>query len=534
MKNVTFQTDRFHELSDFEIDPAAVRLLPRAFCRRNSLVILGRLPADARAPVTLGVVAPDNLPVLDEVVALLGRPVTVVRFNRFEVDRALQVGFEGAPTGWDTEQSRTLRLPIPRATDASPVPDLVDGLLADAVAAGASDIHLETYFQDVDVRFRVDGLLHQQFTFLSPQNVAEAVSRIKILSGMDIAERRRPQDGRFRVVFLEPPPGGIGDTSLPVRPREHPVDFRVSVVPSPAGEDVVIRILDANQGLLSVRQLGMAPDILDTFQRLLANPEGLIVVTGPTSSGKTTTLYAAIASITGENRKIITAEDPIEYYIDRVNQKQVTPQMSMMDLLRAALRQNPDVLLFGELRDLPSAETAVAASETGHLVLGTVHTSDALGVVTRLRGIGLEDRELASTLLASLGQRLVRRVCAECAVEQEPTPDQERLFGPLLEGRRFLRGAGCPRCGGRGYRSRVGLYELLVVDAELQDCIGDGMVSWDLYARARRKGYRTMTDDGLAKAAAGITTLDELVRVIPYRQILTVREEASKGHGPNA
>lgn len=507
----------FAELSQFEIHPPTVRLLPRAFCRRWALCVLGRVEPGNTATAVIGAVYPENDAAFHEVARQLGRPVEVVRLNLYEVDRALMLGHEAGRAN-DGEELRRISLRAPMADAEAGAPELVDHLLAEAVRLGASDVHLESYPEDIDVRFRVDGILHQSFTHIHPDNAPEVISRIKVMCELDLAERRRPQDGRLRAVMVD------GE-------RQVAVDFRVSVVPSPAGEDVVIRVLDASKGLLSIPELGMSAPMQEVFSRLLANPEGLVLVTGPTSSGKTTTLYSALSFMSDQHRKIITAEDPIEYQLDRINQKQVTAQMSMSDLLRAMLRQNPDVVLIGEIRDLESGSTALNAAATGHLVLGTLHTSDALGVVTRLRGLELDDADISAALLASLGQRLVRRVCPKCRAPAEPTEAQRRLFGALLHERSFFSGRGCEACRGTGYKGRVGVYELLLVDEALADLISDGAALHDLRAHLSKAGFRTMTHDALQKACDGVTTLDELVRVVPYRQIVGVRRETEGGGG---
>ncbi len=501
----------FAELSHFQLDPPSIRLLPRAWARRNAVVVLGVVDPRGTEPATIGALHPENEAIMAEVARLLARPVEVVRLNLYEIDRALHVGYEPS-TRHSVGDARRVPLNLEPAGSGADAAQLIDAMLAEAVRLGASDLHFEVYADDVDLRYRIDGILHEMFTHASPTNAPEVVSRLKVLAELDIAEKRRPQDGRFRVVFTE------GE-------RFRPVDFRVSVLPGPAGEDVVLRVLDPNQGLLTVHELGMSPGVEEEFTRLLANPEGLVLVTGPTGCGKTTTLYSALAHMSDQHRKIMTAEDPIEYTLDRVNQKQVTSQMSFSELLRALLRQNPDAMLFGELRDLDSAATAVNASATGHLVMGTLHTSDALGVVIRLRGLGLDDADIAASLIGAVGQRLVRRICPACAEPAEPTEDQRRLLGPLLDGIQPRQGRGCPACRHTGYKGRVGVYELLMVDEALQDMIAQGAARHEIRQALARKGFRTMTHDALDKVGLGRTTLDELVRVIPYRQITLTRQD---------
>jgi type II secretory ATPase GspE/PulE/Tfp pilus assembly ATPase PilB-like protein len=275
----------------------------------------------------------------------------------------------------------------------------------------------------------------------------------------------------------------------------------------------------------------MSDEMLARFRQLIANPEGMVLVTGPTGSGKTTTLYAALHQLRDARRKIVSAEDPIEYLVDKINQRQISAQMSMSQLLRALLRQDPDVMLFGEVRDLDSAQTAVRAAATGHLVLGTLHTRDAIGAVVRLRGIGLRDDQIGDALLAVVAQRLVRRVCTSCARPAPPTPAQERLFGSLLEGVSQLRGAGCSRCEGTGYKGRTGIFELLVVDEALQDRLSEGTRAPLLREHVREGGFTTLVEDGLAKVHGGGTTLEELVRCIPYRQIEAAVRSAGSESG---
>ncbi|XXF76696.1 GspE/PulE family protein [Myxococcaceae bacterium GXIMD 01537] len=499
----------FAELAQFELDRHSIRLLPEPFCRRNLVVVLGRVASsEENGPVTVGMLEPEDELLRQRLADFLQRPLRPVRLNRFEVETALEAGF-GA--GLKVSADLVIR-PSPLQSRPTAV-EMVDHILSSSVARKASDIHIESYADDVDLRFRIDGILHQAYTDMDPVTVAEVVSRIKVLAQLDITERRRPQDGRIRAVIEH------GDDERKV------VDYRVSVVPSPSGEDVVVRILDASVGLVPVGKLGMRPELETLFLQLLSNPEGLVLVTGPTGSGKTTTLYSALAQLNDGRRKIITAEDPIEYFIPKVNQKQVSGQMSHALLLRALLRQDPNVMLVGEIRDLETGSMALSAASTGHMVLGTLHTADAVGAVGRLRGLKLDDTELADALLAVLAQRLVRRVCARCVQPAEPTREQRELLGRLLEGVEPKMGRGCEECHHTGYRGRTGIYELLMVDAELQTLIASGAHNARLRASARERGFRTLVEDALDKVSQGLTTLAELVRVVPYRHLLAVRDE---------
>jgi type II secretory ATPase GspE/PulE/Tfp pilus assembly ATPase PilB-like protein len=499
----------FFELDDFTLHPPSVRMLNRSFCRRAGLLILGEVRPGSE-PITLAMVHPEELSTAEEVARQLLRPVEVVRLTRYEIDRGLILALDGVAGLGEETVGRVLHLPLPPTRAGSSATELVDRMLVDAVEAGASDIHLERYGHDVDLRLRVDGLLKQIFTHITPENVAEVVARVMVLAELDVADRGRPQDGRIRITLVGP--------DLP-----RTIDLRVNVAPSPAGQDLVIRVLDARRGLLPLRALGLAPELLARWQRVLLNPGGLLLVTGPTGSGKTTTLYASLTALVSDGRKIITAEDPIEYVLDHVNQKQASAQLPFSELLRAALRQNPDVLLFGELRDADAAATAVAAAATGHLVLSTLHTADAVGVIPRLRGMGVSDIDLGEALLGVLAQRLLRRVCVGCAQPAEPTAAQLHLFGEALEGRSFVKGAGCPTCGGTGYKGRVGTYELLLVDQGFSERIIEGAPGSALRAYAASQGHLTLVDDALNQAAAGLTTLDELERTIPLRQLTQLR-----------
>ena len=508
-------SDSFSELSQYTLDRHSMRLLPEPFCRRHEVVVLGKV--DARTPdgrVTIGMLDPDNQALRLRLADYLQRPIHPVKLNRYEIEKALETGF-GA--GAQVNADLVIRGRPPGQRPLTPV-EIVDDILAGAVARKASDIHVESYLGDVDLRYRIDGILHQAYTDMNPESVQEVVSRIKVLAELDITERRRPQDGRIRAVIAR------GE-------EQKVIDYRVSVVPSPGGEDVVIRVLDASAGLVPVSKLGMNPAMEKLFLQLLSNPEGLILVTGPTGSGKTTTLYGALAQLNDGRKKIITAEDPIEYYVPKVNQKQVTPQMNHALLLRALLRQDPNVMLVGEIRDLETGSMALNAAATGHVILGTLHTADAVGAVGRLRGLELDDSDIADSLLAVLAQRLVRRICAQCAAPNEPTPEQKELFGPLLDGVQLQVGQGCGECRHTGYRGRTGIYELLMVDSEMQDLIAQGAHSAQLRRHARAHGFRTLVEDALDKIAAGHTTLTELIRVVPFRQILTTREESPRRQG---
>jgi type II secretory ATPase GspE/PulE/Tfp pilus assembly ATPase PilB-like protein len=495
----------FTELSQFEIDERSVRLIDCDFGVENLVVVLDKVDPASREPVRVGMIRPFRRSLVQEVSQMLRRPVRPVPLNAWEIRRALAEAW-----GLEVDDEREGSVLTLRPTAAlsfapeTPVPRILDEILGQAVQLGASDVHFETYENDVDVRFRIDGVMRQVTTPLSHDNVEAAISRLKVLSKLDIAERRKAQDGRIRAVYAE-----SGND-------ERAVDFRVSTVPGPFGEDMVLRILDSGTPFLGLEKLGFEESVQAAFERLIANPEGLLLVTGPTGSGKTTTLYSAIHHIRRPEIKILTAEDPIEYYFEKTNQKQISPHMGFADYARTFMRQNPDVILIGEVRDEETASAAMRAAQTGHLVLSTLHTSDAVRTVSRLHTLGLDHHLIAGSLLGALSQRLVRRLCPHCRQEAPPDPVETRRLG-LTPQDRFFRSAGCEACRGLGYKGRLGIYELFLPDAEIADLIAEGAPVHRLRSSAIEKGMRTLRDDALAKARAGHTSLAEVLRTVPYR-----------------
>ncbi|WP_283148729.1 type II secretion system ATPase GspE [Silvimonas soli] len=378
----------------------------------------------------------------------------------------------------------------------APIIRLINALLTEALRENASDLHLEPFETRSVVRFRVDGQLRD---ILEPKRALHAalVSRIKVMAGLDIAEKRMPQDGR-----------------ITLRIAGRPVDVRVSTLPTGHGERAVLRLLDKSAGRLDLEKLGMGKDTLDLLQSMLNEPHGIVLVTGPTGSGKTTTLYAALARMDAKTSNIMTVEDPIEYDLDGVGQTQVNPRidMSFARALRAILRQDPDVIMIGEIRDLETAQIAVQASLTGHLVLATLHTNDAISAITRLTDMGIEPFLLASSLLGVLAQRLARKLCPTCRRPDEPTAEERAAF----EGKpvpAVFRSAGCPDCGGLGYRGRTGLYELLKVDEALRGMIHARVPEQQLKDYALAHGMLTLRQDGLRRVLRGETSLEEVWRV---------------------
>jgi len=458
----------------------------------------------------------EALDAVEDLAVLLGRDLVPVLTTPAELDGAIErcyfhrkgtagdlvreferSGGESAPPAGAASGAEDLL----RAADGAPVTQFVNLMLLDALRARASDIHIEPFEDRLRLRFRVDGLLYEQ---ASPPKPLEAAltSRLKVMARMDIAERRLPQDGMARV-----------------RIGAREIDIRVSTVPVAEGERIVLRLLNRDSALLSLGDLGMDAGEIAAFRALLAEPQGILLVTGPTGSGKTTTLYAALQELDTKRLNILTIEDPIEYRLPSISQMQVNPKIDLTfaRLLRHVLRQDPDVVLVGETRDLETAEIAIRASLTGHLVFTTLHTNDAAGAAVRLADMGVEPYLLSASLKGVLAQRLVRCLCTACRVERRLGPDDLAGLGPgaaraFPEGRHWVP-AGCPQCLD-GYRGRIGLYELLVVTPGVAVSIRNRAGLEVLRSAAVGAGMRTLHSAGLAKAAAGVTSLAEVARAL--------------------
>lgn len=384
--------------------------------------------------------------------------------------------------------------------DSAPVVKLVQLLITEAVKARASDIHVEPFEDRVRVRYRIDGKLVERDSV--PRGLLNAIlSRIKILSKIDIAERRRPQDGRIKVT--------AGNKEL---------DLRVSVLPSTHGQSVVMRLLDKDNIKVSLKDLGFNDDDFQAFNGLIRRPNGIILVTGPTGSGKTTTLYAALNSLNSPDRKIITAEDPVEYYLAGINQVEVRHGIGLnfARIIKSMLRQAPNVILVGEIRDRETAEMAIQASLTGHLVFSTLHTNDAPGAITRMVDVGVPPYLVASSVIAVMAQRLVRRVCSECKQPMQPSESVLQQAGiPLkvLERANFVKGKGCAKCNRSGYKGRQAIFELMQINSKIRELAFKGASTQEIRKAAIANGMKTLYRDGLVKAIKGITTLEEVFRV---------------------
>jgi general secretion pathway protein E len=472
--------------------------LPYAFAKRSGAAVLGE--EGGRLTVALREGADPRS--LIELRRHLGRSFEVSvappeRFDRILSDHYASDGQEAAGSIGIGE---ALDLPTAEdlldSADDAPAIRLINGIIADAARSGVSDIHIEPYETGLVVRMRIDGVLRE--TLRMPPHVAPVVvSRIKVMARLDIAERRLPQDGRIGLT--------LGGKSL---------DVRVSTLPSRAGERVVLRLLDKSGAGLELGVLGMPDEVHSLYRDVLGEPNGIVLVTGPTGSGKTTTLYAGLKLLNDGSRNILTVEDPVEYAIEGVGQTQVNPKvgLSFAAGLRAILRQDPDVVMVGEIRDRETAEIAVQAALTGHLVLSTVHTNDAVGAITRLRDMKVEPFLLASTVRAVIAQRLVRRLCPDCRRPVQAERSASALLGLAPDAAIFAPG-GCGACGGSGYRGRIGLFEALRVDDAVRRLVNQGAEEGAIAAHAFRAGA-TLADSARELVLAGVTGLEEAVRVI--------------------
>jgi general secretion pathway protein E len=448
---------------------------------------------------------------LAEVQRVLGVPLKAKLISADEFDHALARAYaqaEGSAAAMveDVEQDMDLSQlvhDLPQTEDLldaendAPVIRMINALLTQAVRENASDIHIEPFETRSVVRFRIDGTLKD---VIEPHRALHAAmaSRIKIMAELDIAEKRLPQDGR-----------------ITLRLAGRPVDVRVSTLPTGHGERVVLRLLDKDAGRLELSRLGMQGETLVAMDSLVKQPHGIVLVTGPTGSGKTTTLYAALSRIDATVTNVMTVEDPIEYDLDGIGQTQVNPRidMSFSRALRAILRQDPDVIMIGEIRDLETAQIAVQASLTGHLVLATLHTNDTASSVTRLTDMGIEPFLLSSSLLGVLAQRLVRSLCSHCREAYTPSAAELSLFEGMDLPQQLYRPKGCSTCGNSGYRGRTGIYELLTVDEGMRHLIHDHASEQDLRQHALQHGMRGLRQDGMRLVATGVTSLEELLRV---------------------
>jgi len=503
----------FMSIKDLDLDAATLGALPA-----EAANTFGVVPIEYQAQgkrLTIAMKDPDNFKAVDDLRLLMGFKVSAVVAPPEEVDAVLKSKYSTAGTSIadiyaDLGESSAVAAVSGRgdsidlasleaAADDNKVIQLLNLVLLQAIRDKASDIHFEPFEDEFKMRYRIDGVLYEMIP--PPKHLAlPIVSRVKVMSKLNIAERRLPQDGRIELTI-----GGA------------PIDLRVAVLPTMFGESVVMRVLDRSNVQLSLDRVGLRDDELETIRSIIKRPNGIVVVTGPTGSGKTTTLYAALQDLNTPDTKILTAEDPVEYDIDGLIQCQVNmdQELSFARLLRSFLRQDPDIILVGEIRDLETAQIAIQASLTGHLVFTTLHTNDAPSSILRLQDLGVENFLLTATVEAIVAQRLVRRICVHC--KEEYAPGEEQLMELALRpqdvaGRTFFRGRGCDQCNRSGYRGRMAIFEIMRMDDTIREMIMQQGSTAVLRAEARRQGMRTLRESGLMGIYEGQTTIDEVVR----------------------
>ncbi len=511
----------FIELREIEIPPSVIELVPESLARENIVMPLaqgsGTIKVIMHDPLGFETIEKLRFVLNREIeVALAPKEAIVEAINKYygrssgeteSVDSMLQEFTDTAidfaeDTGPGGKSGTTVTL---EEGDA-PVIKLVHLIIQEAVTMRASDIHIEPFADRVRIRYRIDGVLMERDS--APRRLLGAiVSRLKIMGSIDIAEKRRPQDGRIKILVAG-----------------KDIDLRVSILPTTHGQSVVMRILDRDNIKVGLQDLGFADDDFARFKTMVKRPNGILLVTGPTGSGKTTTLYAALNELNRPDVKIITAEDPVEYYLPGVNQCEVKAKIGMTfaRIIRAMLRQNPNILLVGEIRDLETAETAIQASLTGHLVFSTLHTNDAPSAITRLVDIGIQPFLVASSVLAIMAQRLVRKVCPKCKVRYEPPAHILAGLGlrpELAKKANFMKGKGCNNCNKKGYRGRMGIFELMTLTTQIREMTFKGESTQVIRRLARKQGMRTLFEDGIIKAIKGQTTLDEVLRITQHDMV---------------
>ncbi len=509
-------------LAYFEVDSNVIKLIPMETALKYQVLPLSRVGSS----LTLAMVDPTNVFAMDDIKFMTGFNIEPVVASETAITEAIKkhygtiedqerkkelediVSFidEGQTESVELEATDedTLNLAqLEKAAEEAPVIKLVNYILTDAVKRGASDIHLEPYEKEYRVRYRIDGML--QTIMNPPMKLRDAIiSRVKIMSKLDISEKRLPQDGRIMIKFMKDG-------------KKKQLDFRVSVLPTLHGEKIVMRLLDKENLRLDMTKLGFEPESLAKFQQAIFKPYGMVLVTGPTGSGKTNTLYSSISQLNKPDTNIVTAEDPVEFQLPGINQVQMKEQIGLnfAAALRAFLRQDPNIILVGEIRDFETAEIAIKAALTGHLVLSTLHTNDAPSTISRLMNMGIEPFLVATSVHLICAQRLVRRICSECKIVDNVAPQVLIDAGYTPEEAKTVKvykGQGCGNCGSKGYKGRVGLYEVLEITDELRELVLVGASALELKKKAIEQGMISLRRSGLIKIAAGSTTLEEVIR----------------------
>jgi len=505
------------DLVNYSYKEETVRKLPETFARRHRALLLEETPAD----YMVGMVDPTDLTAMDELEARLDKPVrqAILReqdlLQTFDLvyRRTEEINALAQELGQELSDDDQVLDPLSSDMTDAPVAKLLNSIFEDAVQVGASDIHIEPDQEVLRIRMRVDGFLQEQV--MNEVQIAPAVVvRLKLMCGLDISEKRLPQDGRFQI-----------------RLKSRDIDVRLSTMPVQNGESVVMRLLDQTRGALNMAQLGLPEEMLTRFRRNFHLPNGMILVTGPTGSGKTTTLYAALKELNQADTKIITVEDPVEYRIGRINQVQVNSKIGLnfAQVLRTALRQDPDVIMVGEMRDHETVEIGVSAAMTGHLVLSTLHTNDTISTATRLMDMGVEGYLLATTLRSIIAQRLVRKICTSCKEEYQPGAFEKHwikaTIGVDSDTQTYYKGKGCNHCGFSGYSGRMGVYELLDINADLAEALRKDDSQEFVEAAQRAPGYLPLVHVAHQHATQGSTTIEEALRLAGDAYAMEQEEE---------
>ncbi len=499
------------DLNEYEIDREVLKMITKDVCTRHKIIPVSR----AGSSIIVAMADPSNLHAIDDIKFLTGYNVEPVVSSETAIAAAIERAYAAPEISYDeimegfeedeievaSDEDEASAMDLERASEDAPVVRLCNAILLNAIKKGASDIHVEPYEKALRVRYRIDGVLHEEMA--PPLKLKNAIaSRLKIMAKLDIAERRLPQDGRIKLKL------GKG--------RE--MDFRVSALPVLWGEKMVLRLLDKSNLQLDMTKLGFEQKALDDFQKAIHQPYGMVLVTGPTGSGKTTTLYSALSDLNKPDTNISTAEDPVEFNLQGINQVQQHEDIGLnfAASLRSFLRQDPDIIMVGEIRDFETAEIAIKAALTGHLVLSTLHTNDAPSTVTRLLNMGVEPFLVTASVNLVLAQRLARRICSECRAEVQT--DEKSLidvgFDPNeLSSVRTFRGMGCQRCNDSGYKGRVALYEVMPFGDRLKELVLQGASTAEIKQMMIRLGVNSLRMAGLSKVQEGTTTVDEVVRV---------------------
>ncbi len=499
------------DLDTLNIPERIIELMPESVAREN--VVLPLVLEDSSLTVAMS--NPADVDTLDKLRFILNRDIRIAlasrskileyinkMYGQIEGESADSILQEFTDTAIDFTETEDDSAATGEAADESsaPIVRLVNLMITEAVQLRASDIHVEPFEDRVRIRYRIDGVLHERDT-LPKRQLGAVISRIKILAKIDIAERRRPQDGRIKV--------SVGEKEL---------DLRVSIIPTNHGQSSVMRLLDKDNIRVSVKQLGFADQTYRTFQQLIRRPNGIILVTGPTGSGKTTTLYAALNQMNRPDRKIITAEDPVEYYLPGINQVEVRHNIGLdfARIIRSMLRQAPNIILVGEMRDAETVSMGIQASLTGHLVFSTLHTNDAPSAITRMVDMGVPSYLVASSVVAILAQRLVRTICSKCKARYTPPESVIKEMGITpeeLANANFMKGKGCNTCQKTGFKGRIGIYELLIINNKIREMIFKNQSSTEIRKYAIQNGMDTLFKDGVRKVLNGVTTFEEVYRI---------------------